>query len=756
MKTKTIQQVIALIVLALSVALVYSNSFHNGFHFDDYHTIVNNPAIRSLKNIPHFFTSAKTFSILPANQTYRPIVSTTLAFDYWFGHGLKPFYFHIGTFLIYLIQLLGMAMLFRIIFNRTRPENNYLFLAAFAAAWYGLHPAMAETVNYIIQRGDVYAACGVVYAMLLYAQVPRWRRYGIYMLPFVLALLSKPTAIVFPAILFAWLAMFEAPAETRYRYAARRTLPSLIVGGAAMGFEAAMTPKSFTPSTLSNFSWYMTQPYVLLRDFCTFFLPLHLNVDTDLKAFAHLNAQAIAGFAFLAALVSGIVLLARVSHLRPIAFGLLWFLVGSLPTSLYKLSEVENDHRMFLPFIGMALACTWAGFLAIGWLGRRARSRWVWKGAIAFGILILCAYGWGAHIRNRVWRSNLSLWQDDVLKSPHNGRGLMNYGLAQMDVGHDEIALHYFEKALKYTPNYPTLEINLGIVNGLLADQGQPGRAAQAQRHFLRAIELAPGDAAPHAYYGRWLLFHGFTALSLKQLVLAVRLNPQAMMQRNLLIKAEMSAGEDAAARQLALETLHIDPTNQIARSALGPSRQTAAYWINQSLAEYQQGQYLLAIASARRALSIDAYSAVAYNNIGASFGAMHKWKPAVQNERAALQYDPQLTIAKNNLALFLQKKTSGGAESVQAGRAANLITLSLQEFKARNYEACIHAAQEALHLNPRSAQAWNNIAAADSALHQWQPAVTAASKALALNPDFTLARNNLAWAKSHLGSSKP
>lgn len=564
--------------LVFAVSLAYVNSFDNGFHFDDYHTVVNNPAIRSLGNIPRFFTDAKTFSVLPANQTYRPVVSTTLAFDYWMGDGLKPFYFHIGTFLIYLLQLLAMVFLFRIVMNRTRPGKNHLLLATLAAAWYGLHPAMAETVNYVIQRGDVYAACGVVCAMLLYAAAPGWRRYGVYLLPFVLALLSKPPAIVFPALLFAWLAMFEAPAGRRYGYAARRALPSLVVGCAGMVLEEAMTPKSFTPSTLSSFSWYVTEPYVLMRDFWTFFLPLHLDVDTGLRAFQSVNADAVAGFAFLAALVSAIALLAMWERLRPIAFGLLWFLAGSLPTALYKLSEVTNDHRLFLPFIGMALACTWAGYLGVDWIARRTRWPWGWKGGVALALVLLGACGWATHIRNRVWHSNLSLWYDDVLKSPHNGRGLMNYGLAEMETGHYEIALHYFEQALVYTPNYPTLEINLGIVNGALADEGQPGRAAAAQRHFLRAIALAPGDDEAHAYYGRWLLLEGNPQAAVQQLGEAVRLNPAGLMQRDLLMEAEMKLGATMAARQLAVQTLRLTPADPAARSVLAAGPQTAAH----------------------------------------------------------------------------------------------------------------------------------------------------------------------------------
>lgn len=738
----------AIITAVMAVCITYANSFQNSFHFDDFHTVVDNPAIRSLHNVPHFFTNAKTFSILPANQTYRPIVSTTLAFDYWIGHGLHPFFFHIGTFLVYLLQLAAMALLFRAVLQRTCPERNHLLIAIFAATWYGLHPAMAETVNYIIQRGDVYAACGVVCALALYSEFPQWRHTGVYLLPFVLGLLSKPPAIVFSALLFAYLAMFEAPSEKRYGYAAVRVLPALFTGGAIMALEAAMTPKSFTPSSLSSYSWFITQPFVLLREFCTFFLPLHLNVDTDLQAFSAINVDAVAGFVFLMVLLSAMILLSRPKQLRPIAFGLLWFLIGSLPTALYKLTEVENDHRLFLPFIGLTLACAWAGYLAIEQLTRYISAQWVRHVATACALLMLCAYGWAAHIRNRVWHSEASLWYDDVLKCPHNGRGLMNYGLTQLDQGKDEIALQYFDRALQYTPNYPILEVNLGIVNGALADQGHPGLSAVAEEHFRRAIALAPNDDLTHAYYGRWLLNHGRIPDAIQQLQTAVALNPAPLMQRDLLIVAEERAGDRKAAQQSAQQTLRIAPSDTVAQQILQQPAQSADYWINQSLAEYRQQKYLLAIASARHALAINPHSALAYNNIGASYGALRQWGQAVQNEQLALQYDSRLAVARNNLALFL-KKIPVGQESnhVQSNR---FIDLSLRDYQSGHYENCIDEARAALRWNPKSAEAWNNIAAADAALHRWPDAVKAAQKALALKPDFTLARNNLAWAESH------
>src|SRR5205807_3373123 len=84
---------VLILALVLAVLAAYANHFENGFHFDDGHTIVQNPYIRSLRNIPRFFTGAAPFSSDPGNNIYRPIVSTSLAIDYWLSRGLQPLWF---------------------------------------------------------------------------------------------------------------------------------------------------------------------------------------------------------------------------------------------------------------------------------------------------------------------------------------------------------------------------------------------------------------------------------------------------------------------------------------------------------------------------------------------------------------------------------------------------------------------------------------------------------------------------------------
>jgi tetratricopeptide (TPR) repeat protein len=757
----TKKQTLWLYLALLAIFVAYANSFDNGFHFDDFHTVTDNPAIRSLGNVPRFFTDTSTFSVLPANRTYRPMVSLTLALDYAMGRGYVPLWFHVGTFVLLLLLVVLLTKFYGAIFSRTEPGPANWWLALGAATWFGLHPAIAETVNYVIQRGDLYCTLGCVGALVVYATWPRRRRYGLYLLPLVFAMLSKPPAAVFPALLFAYVWFFETDGEAagnsngnemkRLKTSGRAVVPSVVTVGLLLWLQSAMTPKTFMPSIISPWDYRLVQPFVWLRYFAALFLPLHLNVDTDLGPIGDVfDPRALAGLVFLAALCAAIWFAATRKRLYPIAFGLIWFVVTQLPTSLYPLSEVENDHRMFFSFVGLIGAVVWTGWLLVQRLPLAWRSRWRTAGVVAV-VLALSGYAWGTHVRNEVWHDEESLWLDDVQKSPKNGRGLMDYGLTQMSKGAYPQALDYFTRALPYTPNYPSLEINLGVVNGALADQGDASRTVEAERHFARAVELAPNDDGPHVFYGRWLIAHGRLKEGIAEEQEAISLNPARSMQRDQLIDAYSREGDTNAAHQAALDALGVASDDVVAQQALThPPAQTAAFWINLSLTQSQQGEYAESIESARHALTLDPKSAIAYNNIGAGYAAMQKWDEAVENERLALKLNPNLAVAQNNLNLYVQHKAGDLPAKVQgANELSGLINESLRLNQEGKFVESLAAATKAAKLAPDSPEAWNNIAANNEALHHWDAAIDAAQKAIALRPDFQLAKNNLAWSIS-------
>ncbi|RYE46763.1 MAG: hypothetical protein EOP48_21680, partial [Sphingobacteriales bacterium] len=68
------------------------------------------------------------------------------------------------------------------------------------------------------------------------------------------------------------------------------------------------------------------------------------------------DKRILAGVIFVILLVIAIFRTSVKKETRPIAFGLIWFAAALLPTSLAPFAEVTNDHRMFFPFIGLALS----------------------------------------------------------------------------------------------------------------------------------------------------------------------------------------------------------------------------------------------------------------------------------------------------------------------------------------------------------------------------------------------------------------
>ena len=653
-------------VAVVAIFAAYANHFHNSFHFDDAHTVVNNVYIRNLHNIPRFFTDATTFSSLPANQTWRPIVSLSLAIDYKLGRGLNPLWFHISTFFWFLVQLWLMYLLYRYLMDAAAPRAANRYIALFAVLWYGLHPAIAETVNYIIQRADLYATLGVVAGMVIYIRFPALRKFGIYLLPVILGAMSKATAVVFGGILLVYIFLFEEDGQwNRWWPAILRSLPALAVSGNSRRDEHQIDVED---------------------------LPAFDHAFSDVLGHAALRADEVRAIALPAAVAErryryeslhgiyrssrhrGNFVLPRAyspwpsgaikrRELRPIAFGIFWYFGASAPTSLFVLSEVENDHRMFFPFVGLMLSATWAAALGIyKWLERSPEKRAAILRAVqVITTLILVGYALGTWKRNQVWRNEDSLFYDVTIKSPQNGRGLMNYGLTKLEKGDTKSALDYFTRATQFTPNYPILEINLGIAYGVL------NQIPEAESHFRRAEQLAPEDAQPHYFYGRWLAAQGRTQEAIAELKSSIAKNPPWMDPRSLLMQIYFQQGDGPDLKQLAQDTLQIAPgdaprsviwpaapicATRFPPPNISPSREpTADNYLNLSLVYHQAKRYQDSITAARKAIQLKPNYPEAYNNIAADYEDLHQWDPAIEAAKQALKLRPDFQLAKNNLA---------------------------------------------------------------------------------------------------------
>jgi tetratricopeptide (TPR) repeat protein len=612
-------------LLLISLLAAYANHFHNSFHFDDAHTIVNNASIRELRNIPLFFHDATTFSSLPSNQSYRPLVSTLLAIDYRLG-GLQPFWFHLSVFALFVALTLLIAFVVNRLLesNTISPANTWIALAA--AAWYGLHPINADTVNYIIASSEVISTLGVIASFAVYFAFPELRRYYLYVLPAAIAILAKPPAAIFAALFAIYRLLFPYENIKRRGFAwIAEVIPVFVVCGAMLLFVQHMTPRSWISGAASAHNYLITQPYVALLYFKTFFWPNGLSADYDLNPFTTTDDLRFwAGFAFSVLFIAVTIAAAAFKKTRLIAFGFLWFVIALLPTSLFPLAEVMNDHRTFLPYVGLVIAMAGVASPLL-----RLRANYNLFAKVAAGCitaLLLSANGYATYQRNKVWKDEESLWHDVVVKSPLNGRGLMNYGNTLMAKGDYKGALDYFHRAQQLNPQYSVLLINLAIA------EDATKQSSQAEQHFKEALRLAPSSPDSYTYYARYLLAHSRVEEARAFLQSALELSPADLTARDLLARADAQAPSQ-------------------------PAPQTPEYYLDLSFKFYGEERYVESIVASRRALDLRPGYAEAWNNVCAANNKLGRYDEAAAACEQALRSNPDFELARNNLQYARQKK---------------------------------------------------------------------------------------------------
>ena len=621
----------AIAALLVAVLAAYANHFRNDFHYDDIHSITGNVYVQELRNIPRFFTDPMLSSTMPDHAMYRPVVTASLAVDYRLGRGYQPFFFHLSTFVWFALQLVLMVFLFE------RLTGNF-WIALAAAACYGLHPANAETVNYIIQRAEVYSTLGVVASLLWFIARPEQRRWGLYLIPAVLAFFSKAPALIFPLILLAYLWFFE-----RHNIRSVRTvLPPFAVTIAAAIFTAKITPSSFQGGAASAALYRITQPWVALHYFVSFFVPTQLSANSDWTYIQPFSVQAIAGYLFVAGLGALIWFTSKRSAWRPVAFGLAWFLLALIPTSLTPLAEVTNDHRMYFPFVGLALA-------VVASLAKLPVRVPVMVTA-GLALAVLSAEAAGTHVRNEVWRSEESLWHDVTIKSPKDGVGMMNYGIALFARNDFTGALPYLQHADELMPNYYSAAINLGLAYSGL------GRDAEAVKQFERAESLAPSAADPYFYYGRWLKGKGRLDEAQAKFETTLKVNPNYFQARSLLIEVYTAAQKWRARDHLIVESLHLTHNDELAQQYM-KDRSTPESLLRLSAKYCNQGNYLECLGAAQEAIELRPDYAEAYSNVAAAYIAMRKWDEGIQAAREALRLKPGYDAAQSNLEWALSHR---------------------------------------------------------------------------------------------------
>ncbi|MBD2054699.1 CHAT domain-containing protein [Oculatella sp. FACHB-28] len=175
------------------------------------------------------------------------------------------------------------------------------------------------------------------------------------------------------------------------------------------------------------------------------------------------------------------------------------------------------------------------------------------------------------------------------------------------------------------------------------------------------------------------------------------------------------------------------------------------------------RGRLNEAIAAYRRAIQIDPNLAVAHNNLGIVLARRGRLQEAVDAYREAIRLDPNLANAYNNLAEVLrdlgqpqeaeqaQAQASAVLNSASSTNVIDYINLGRALGNQGKHEEAIAAYEIALELNPTLGTTYNNLGNSLRSLERLEEAAEAYRRAIELTPTLVVAYNNLGFVLTQL-----
>jgi len=390
----------------------------------------------------------------PSNQfMYDPMVYTL----WWIlAHaGMKPAIFHGANLLVHwLTACVVLQILLRL--------GSSAWPAGIGAMLFAIHPLQTEAVAWATGMKDLLSgllAMGAIWRYLVAMQGKG--RNGNYILAtvlYVLALLSKPSAVVVPGMVWVLDVVIFGRS---WKWSLLRMAPWLVLGAATVGIAIAIQKIHDIPPTPA---WMRP---LIAGDALTFYLyklivPVHLNFDYGRTPSALLSEAHHPLYWTWLVPVALAVILWKSKKRMLIGAGLIFF-VGLLPVLglvpfIYQIYSTVADRYVYVPMLGVAMGAAWV----VGRLGR--------AGAYAASAAVLAILGAVCFARAGVWKNTQTLFEHawvqsgdrfnplhlDVLANYLDRRSVLEQARGDAAAGADvQKAIRCFRRSIQLDPLFP-------------------------------------------------------------------------------------------------------------------------------------------------------------------------------------------------------------------------------------------------------------------------------------------------------------
>lgn len=482
------QPIFSLILIFLIGLSIYANILHAPPQIDDHDLLFGNPLI---KDIPEF---CRHWYV---QNSQKALTLLTFAINYYFSKE-DTFSYHLVNVLLHIMAAFFLYYFIRALASTPELSKSSVFkeknfLALFATLIFIVHPVQTQAVTYLWQRSEVLSGFFYMAALLSYLSARLQGKkfyYALTIFLYVVGFFAKGTIISLPLMIFLIeISFLQTDKFKQFLKKDWKLLTILII----LYFINTKTPGSIINYYLTfpfphlgflsvHFfpDYWLTQYRVMWKYIKLAFLPIDQNIDYDiLRSYSFLEPMVLISFLGLLALGAMVVLLFR-RH-RLMAFGIVWFFIYLLPTSVIN-REPMWEYRLYLSLAGFAI------FLAAGiftvFPGPRIRTIVAVSMIIVFGVLTM--------MRNSLWCSPVLLLEDTVKKSPRKARPHHMLGDVYMRGGQIEKAVEQFQIAIHLDSNYGDSYNNLGIIYIKI------GNIEKAMKCFEQAIALRPSQESPY------------------------------------------------------------------------------------------------------------------------------------------------------------------------------------------------------------------------------------------------------------------
>jgi Tfp pilus assembly protein PilF len=557
-----IHALVIAVVMTLSAGL-YAWTVDFPMVFDDHTYLMDNPFFKDASGFRHLTSNITEFARRPAQMGLDPDLATNFILrpvayaSFYLNYALDDFHprwFRVLNILIHaansiLVYALLNVLLRRFVTDGSLQRSSRLFIAATSALLFAAHPLAIESVTYIVQRFTSLVVLFSLLALWLYfislsakSRLGAWSLRAGAVLALLLAMQTKECSFTVPfmAVLLDWLVR-----GTRLRLAVFRALPLLLCApvipllviftaaaqnGGTFDLPAAINIVNSRDAPLNHWHYIVTQLTVVAHYLRLLFWPVGLNLDPEWPQYESLwQGPVLTALGALTGLIATAWWMSRrfrgdVRFALGFAFTLWFFITVSVSSGLVPLPDLMAEHRSYMPSIGIFVlaACL------LDWL-RKARIHSAVARMLVPAVVVICvgALSWKTCLRNEVWRTHESLWENTVAKSPGKYRTWGNLGAAYSFSGKEEEAVKCYREALKVEPRFQNGLLNLS--NSLL----KLNRPQESLENTLKLIQMDQSAASkPPVAYTLGLGLAGVGRLDeaaeiFKQLAIAVPNDPQ-------------------------------------------------------------------------------------------------------------------------------------------------------------------------------------------------------------------------------------